>query len=108
MILPDLFLRIYFQRFIRCPHDERNLDLFLRRDKYGHAVHIQIPLAEGLSVVGYEDHATAPLGNPAKNFYYGMNEIIRVDDGVVFGSALDISTVVHTGLNTSNSGGYFL
>ena len=71
MILPDLFLRIYFQRFIRCPHDERNLDLFLRRDKYGHAVHIQIPLAEGLSVVGYEDHATAPLGNPAKNFYYG-------------------------------------
>jgi len=36
-------------------------------------------------VVGYEDHATAPLGNPAKNFYYGMNEIIRVDDGVVVG-----------------------
>ena len=53
-------------------------------------------------------------GNPAKNFYYGMNEIIRVDDGVVVGIhqllriRFDISTVVHTGLNTSNSGGYFL
>ena len=85
MVLSDLFLRIYFQRLIRCPHDERNLDLFFRRDEYGHAVHIQISFAERFSVVGYEYHAAALLGYLAKDFYYRMNEIIRIDDCVVVG-----------------------
>lgn len=84
MVLADLLPGIRLQLPVRRPYEERYLDLLLRGDEHGNPVHVEVALTEGLPVVGDEDQAAAP-GHIAKDLDYRVDQIVRINDGVVVG-----------------------